>query len=44
MGTDYCEYLSNLCLLSVLGNIFLNESLAFKLFKFNSKTLAFLGR
>lgn len=41
LGTDYCEYLSNLCLLSVLGNISFNESLAFKLFKFSSKTLAF---
>lgn len=41
LGTDYCEYLSNLYLFSVLGNISFNESLAFKLFKFNSKTLAF---
>lgn len=41
LGTDYCEYLSNFCLLSVLGNISFNKSLAFKLFKFNSKTLAF---
>lgn len=44
LGTDYCEYLNNLCLLSVLGNISFNESLAFMLFKFNSKTVTFTGK
>lgn len=43
-GTDYCECLSKLCLLSVLGDISFNESLAFKLSKFNLRTLAFIRK